>query len=323
MDGDDRDPVQAGLGDEVDLYDVATWDVRTALDVLSLEVYTGLSRLRSWVLIVLALSLFLAELVFISLLVVESPSLGVLAVLSILPAFALVAYLWYDDPTRREPLVTLAVTFLLAVLFATFAALVNTSLLPVFQVSPLFGLPVFFFLVVGPIEETVKWLAVRVHAYKTGTFDAVVAGVVCGAVAGLGFAAIENMVYIVDTYLVAAEAGGATQFRTTIETATTRAFVGPGHVIYSAFAGYYLGLAKFNPAKRGPIVVKGLLLAVFIHALYNTLVSSLDLTTASFVALVVVYDGFWLGVLFRKLSRYRRYYEQAVDGATAAPPREG
>jgi RsiW-degrading membrane proteinase PrsW (M82 family) len=99
-----------------------------------------------------------------------------------------------------------------------------------------------------------------------------------------------------------------------------RSFAGPGHVIYSAFAGYYLGLAKFNPENRGPIVVKGLLIAVFIHASYNVLVSHLEVIlnvvpvlgslppAIAFFGFVIVYDGFFLLVLSAKLSRYKRVF---------------
>jgi len=310
MSSDDTDPVQSAFGDEADLYDIATWEVRTRLDAFAVRLHAGLRAAKSWILIVLAAVLFLAEVVFVGLLVVDTPSLGVLGVLSVVPALGLAAYLWYGDPTRREPLDTLAVTFLLAVLFATFAAIVNTSFLPVFSVLGAPGLALFFFLVVGPIEETVKWLAIRVHAYKTDSFRTVVDGVVYGAVAGLGFAAIENVFYIVDSYLATAGTTATVQVRQTVATATARAFVGPGHVIYSAFAGYYLGLAKFNPGNRGPIVVKGLVVAAFIHAVYNTLVSTLPFTGLTFVAFVIVYDGVWLAILLRKVARYRRYYRR-------------
>ena len=319
MSSDDRDPVQAAYEGEDDLYDVATWDARTGLDAVAVLVHTTLRAAKSWVLILLAGALFFAELIFVGLLVIDTPLIGLLSILSVIPALLLAAYLWYGDPTRREPLDTMAVTFLLSVLFASFAAVVNSSLLPAFELLPAVGLPLFFFLVVGPIEETVKWLAIRVHAYRSDSFRTVVDGVVYGAIAGLGFAAIENVFYIVDAFLMTAQAGGP-QIQQTVQTATARAFVGPGHVIYSAFAGYYLGLARYNPKQRGPIVVKGLLVAVAIHALYNTLVSAFQFPGLAFVLFVVVYDGIWLAILFRKVARYRRYYQRAqanlpADGA--------
>ena len=177
-----------------------------------------------------------------------------------------------------------------------------------------------FFLVVGPVEETVKLLAVRLYAFHSPRFGAVVDGVVYGAVAGLGFATIENAIYIGGVTSEIADplnlvlTGGAIT--------SVRALAGPGHVIYSAFAGYYLGLAKFNPDNAGPIVVKGLLIAALIHAVYNSLSSVVPLIASellnipwfvAFLAFIIVYDGIFLLVLFRKLSRYRQAYHEAHD----------
>lgn len=46
------------------------------------------------------------------------------------------------------------------------------------------------------MEESVKLLAVRLYAYNDARFAAVIDGAVCGAIAGLGFATIENGIHI-------------------------------------------------------------------------------------------------------------------------------
>lgn len=316
-----RDPVADGLSGEEDLYDIADWDSRSALDKFSVYLYRVLHTTERYGLLLLALVLFVAQLAFAGLLVIDDPRLGILALLSAIPALLLVAYVWYDDPTRREPLATLAITFVLSVLFASFAAIVNTLLQGLFTAIPFVGMALYFFLVVGPIEETVKWLAIRTHAYNTDSFDAVIDGAVYGAVAGLGFATIENALYITQGYMQAAEAAGITQIQQAVGTATGRAFVGPGHVLYSAFAGYYLGLAKFNPEDAGPIVVKGLVIAAFIHATYNTLITYLPAFVPwnlfTFVGFVLAFDLIVGYVLYRKISRYTKYYRRANDQSGA------
>lgn len=309
------DPVKKQYGEDTDLYDIATWEPRTNLDRLAVTITGGLRAVRSKLLVTLALVLFLGQLVVAGALVLEEPLLGVLAVISVLPALFLAVYLWYRDPTRREPLALLAITFLLSMFFASFAAIVNSSLLGVFELVPVIGLPLFYFLVVGPIEETVKWLAIRVHAYNSGRFRTVVDGVVYGAVAGLGFAAIENLFYIVFFSITETPTGVIVERQYAIEIAAARLFVGPGHVIFSAWAGFYLGLAKFNPAQKGPIVVKGLLIAVFIHATYNTFVTIVPTNAIAFLLFVAVYHGFWFGLLYRKVSTYRDLYQNTPDSA--------
>lgn len=316
----ENDPLQAGSDGDEDLYGVATWEVRSPLDRASVSLYAAIKAATRQVVILAALALLLVQLGASGFVIFQNPEVGILTLLSAIPALALAAFLWRADPTLREPLGPLAVTFLLAVLFASFAAIVNSVFRIGFELIPVVGLVLYFFLIVGPVEEAVKLLAVRLHAYRSTHFDTVVDGAIYGAVAGLGFATIENSLYITRGFLDAAEAAGVAQIEIAAGTAAQRAFVGPGHVIYSGFAGYYLGLAKFNPESAGPIVVKGLLIAAFIHALYNTLVSMLGLSFVGLIGFIVVYDGLFGYLLYRKLARYRSKYREVTDSQATPRP---
>lgn len=308
--GPRKDPVQEAFDGRHDLYEIARWEVRSPLDRFAVRLTNVLDTSKRWVLLSLALTLFMAQLGVAAVLIVEVPYIGILAVLSVAPALVLAGTIWYRDPTPREPLLTLAVTFLLAVGFATVAGTINSLVLPVFELFGIVGVTLGYFIVVGPIEETVKWLAVRAYAYRSNSFQTVVDGVVYGAMAGVGFAAIENLLYIIMFSVESTTAGLMVQESEAVAIATQRAFVGPGHVVFSAWAGFYLGLAKFNQGKRGPIVVKGLLIAAFIHALYNTLVTTLPLELTTFVVFMIVFHGFWFALLYRKVNAYRSLYKQ-------------
>jgi len=322
----ERDPVQTMADGSEDLYGIAAWERRTRLDGLATAVYWLLTRGTKAAVVVAALGILVAA---GSLSALTDPAVGALTALSALPALGLAAYVRYSDATTPQPLAPLAATFLLSVLTANFAAVVNSALRPAFAPLGVLGMAAFFFLVVGPVEETVKLLAVRLYAYTRSAFDSVVDGAVYGAVAGLGFATIENALFIArgvgDLGLGAGVAallgagGGIT---------AVRALAGPGHVIYSAIAGYYLGLAKFNPDERGPIVVKGLLLAAAVHATYNTTVGPGSALLAAalggssllgFVAYVLVFDTLWGLLLLRKIRRYGATYRRLRSSADGEP----
>ncbi len=320
--GTRRDPVDRAADESTDLYDVSTWEPRSAVDVFAAVLYRGLTYGLRTIVVVTAALITVSLLATPAVVVAEEPLISVFFGLSTVPALALAAYIWYADITTSEPLSLLVATFVLAVLFATFGAVVNAVGGSFVQPIPVVGSVLFFYLIVGPVEETVKLLAVRVLAYRSDSFDAVIDGAVYGAVAGLGFAAIENAVYIAGYVAdVSPEAG---LFTAASGIATLRALVGPGHVIYSAIAGYYLGLAKFNPRYAGPLVVKGLLVASFVHATYNTTVGVVPNAIASlypissevaFVGYVVVYDLVIGYYLYRKIARYRRLYRASgADG---------
>ncbi|ELY45192.1 PrsW family intramembrane metalloprotease [Natronorubrum sulfidifaciens] len=323
-----RDPVERANEQSRDLYDVSTWEPRSMVDRLACAVYNGISYGLQTIVLAVAFGITLVLLAQPAVLVFEEPSLAVFFGLSIVPAALLAAFIWYSDITTNEPLGLLVATFVLAVLFATFAAVVNSTVGSSLQAIPVVGTLLFFYLIVGPVEEAVKLLAVRVFAYRSQTFDAVIDGAVYGAVAGLGFAAIENAIYIAGTV---AQAGVGTVTAAT-GIATVRALVGPGHVIYSAIAGYYLGLAKFNSEYAGPLVVKGLLIAAFVHGTYNVTVGIVPTVVSSlypisfglaFVSYVILFDlavGYYL---YRKIVRYRRTYRTVRDdtGVPSTPGR--
>ncbi|MGM0397509.1 MAG: PrsW family glutamic-type intramembrane protease [Halobacteriota archaeon] len=327
---DDRnrpDPVQWAAEEGQDLYDVVTWEERSRLDSVSRSVYGGLVASGRAIVVSVALLIVLSQAALTVAALQRDPIVGAYIVASIVPALIIAFYVWRSDVTMAQPLDSLAITFLLGILFASFAAVANTSLEGTFAAFGSIGLVLFFYLVVAPVEEAVKLLAVRMYGYRQVEFAAVVDGAVYGAVAGLGFAAIENTLYITQQYFQTAVIGGETPLVATLQTAAVRTFAGPGHVIYSAIAGYYLGLAKFNPANRGPIVVKGLLIAAFIHGTYNVLVSNLGVglellspvvfipAGIGFIAFVVVFDAVILFALVVKLRTYARAFRET--GAAA------
>ncbi|MGM0448470.1 MAG: PrsW family intramembrane metalloprotease [Methanobacteriota archaeon] len=326
----DEDPIASRADDDRDLYDVATWEERTSLDGLSVALYWLLTRSAKAGVVFVAFVGLLAILGSFGLGLLFDPAIAVLLGLSVIPALGLAAYVYVSDVTTAEPLSLLVATFLLSILTATFAAILNSVLQPYFRPFGFLGLVVFFFVVVGPIEESVKLLAVRLYAYTDDRFDAVIDGAVYGAIAGLGFVVIENFVYIAQNVDMSELTVGVAALGAGDGIAALRALAGPGHVVYSAFAGYYLGLAKFNPENRGPIIVKGLVLAAAIHALYNTLVGPVTGIASQLLGLpqvlalfgfVVVFQGAFGYVLLRKIRRYRDVFLDTRDavGEDVAP----
>ena len=254
-----RDPIETAADGSLDLYDIADWEVRGPLDRLSVALHASALTLGRVTIVLLAVSILVSQFVLGGLGAIADPVVGTVTVLSVVPAVGLAGYVWRADVTSREPLSLLVATFLLGVLFAGFAAVINAMFAPAALVFTdavgveALGLLIVFYVIVGPVEEGVKLLAVRLYAFRDARFDAVVDGAVYGAVAGFGFATIENALYITQTTgdvgMGVFAAGGSI--------VTVRALAGPGHVIYSAFAGYYLGLAKFNPEQAGPSSSRG------------------------------------------------------------------
>ncbi|MUV61943.1 PrsW family glutamic-type intramembrane protease, partial [Halobacterium sp. CBA1126] len=188
----EQDPVQrASEGDE-DLYDVATWEPRTALDRFSSWLYGGIVTSARAGVVALAVLIVVAQFAAaLGLVFVDRPVVAVYVLLSVVPALGMAGFVWKADVTKREPLELLVVTFAFGFLFAGFAAILNTIFSGLFLGQVTADAPVwiavlapalYYFLIVGPVEETVKWLAIRLYAFRSDRFDAVVDGAVYGAV---------------------------------------------------------------------------------------------------------------------------------------------
>lgn len=241
-----------------------------------------------------------------------NPLVGGFAVVSVAPAAFIAIYVWESDPTEKRPALYLTLAFALGTVATTVAYFLNTNAVGFFEMLPVLGMAAFFFLFVAPVEETLKLAAVYVYPAETDRLETALDGAVFGAFAGLGFATAENALYIATEGLLG---GGG------LNTVIGRAGVAPAHVMWTAIAGYYLGLAYVAKEYAGVLVLKGLLMVAFLHGTYNTFVTYSPLAAglegegvaiklANFVFLVVFYGG--VGYFLNSLiSRYRRAEEGA------------
>jgi RsiW-degrading membrane proteinase PrsW (M82 family) len=327
---DRRDPLERAAGPDEDLQGIATWEPRSVIDRLLARYLSPLIRAA---VVAVALLLFVLELLLFGFQIVTNPGSAIVVVLfplSVFPALALVGYVWYNDITT-EPVLLMIATFLLGIVLATFPTVVNTVVIaginefvpsgPVRTVVEILN----FFLIVGPGEEIAKLGAVYAYVYWKDDFDTVVDGAVYGAVAGLGFATIENVSYILQTLAGASSVPELVLSGGVIT--VVRSIAGPGHVIWTGIAGYYLGLAKFNDEYGLPLAFKGLTLAILLHATYNSLTTVLSGVLNSVSPLlfpvlfgfIVLYHLGGFAFLLIKIRRYRQAYERVSPGPGAAP----
>lgn len=195
-----------------------------------------------------------------------------LLVLAVVPAVLLLVYVYQKDRDEPEPRYLVAKVFLLGAL----------SVLPAGLLEMPFPPGLFSSAVVAPVvEEGLKFCVVYFTVYKLTEFDEPMDGIVYAAAAGLGFAAVENIFYVME--------GG-------LAVAILRGFLSvPGHVIFSCIWGAALGIAKFRPeSERARIIILGLAGAMLVHGLFNLSLELFDLLGLAIVALVIVPLGWWV-----------------------------
>ena len=177
------------------------------------------------------------------------------------PTFSfLVAIFWLSrfrkmDKYEKEPERLIFLTFL-AGMFATVPSVLLESPLHSSLRSGTLPLKELFlsFLWVGMVEEFFKFLAVRLTVYRSKEFNEVMDGSIYMISAALGFAATENVGYMLGFGFYVGFLRGIFSYL--------------GHLSFSAILGYYMGKAKME-GRRGWLYI-GFILAVVLHTLYDT-----------------------------------------------------
>ena len=152
------------------------------------------------------------------------------------------------DKYEKEPFKALIKAFCAGMLSVVFTLITVKVFDYTIGLIPILNQTVFYdsFITAGIPEELCKFLVFMIFIWRDKNFDEYFDGIVYASFISLGFAAVENILYVVP--------GG-------IGTGIVRALISvPGHFLFGVILGYYLSLAKFNSEKRGRYIIIGLLL---------------------------------------------------------------
>ena len=183
----------------------------------------------------------------------------VLLALALAPVVFLFTYVYLRDEYEREPLIYLIITFILG-LSTAFPVIwieeqLHTYTNITLETSPL----IYAFIYVALVEEGMKYLVLRWYNYPHKEFDEPYDGIMYGVAVSLGFAAIENVMYV---YYSTGDPIG---------TGIGRMFTAvPAHAMFGVLMGYFVGRAKFMVSGNLWLErMKGLGAAILFHGLYD------------------------------------------------------
>lgn len=192
----------------------------------------------------------------------------ILLALAILPVFLLAFFIYKKDKFEKEPLKMLLKAFLFGCLSVIPAIFLETVLSSLYSNTLGYFMPGFVegaytgFIVAGGSEELCKLIMLILVVRKSADFNEYFDGVVYACFVSLGFAGVENVLYVFrqDTFFEA------------INTGTMRALLAvPGHFLFAVAMGYYFALAKFEERQRHNNYLKAFLIPMLLHGTYDTL----------------------------------------------------
>ncbi|MFY0713996.1 PrsW family intramembrane metalloprotease [Seonamhaeicola sp. NFXS20] len=196
-----------------------------------------------------------------------------LLLMAIAPVCIIILYVYFKDKYEKEPKRLLLYNFILGAVVSILLTTViyfAIDMVLVLNHTSIFQQFLKAFFVVALTEEFSKYIIVRYVAQRHSEFNEPFDGIIYAVMVSMGFAATENIFYVLE--------GG-------YQTALLRAFTAvPAHATFGILMGYYMGKAKFSNNKF-KLNLFGLLLATIFHGTYD------------FFLFIDFIPGIWLGAL--------------------------
>ncbi len=181
--------------------------------------------------------------------------------LSLAPIILILFYVNYRDKYEKEPL-NLLIKSLVAGAIITIPIIIIEIILDDIHVGTSKMVNAFYkgFIVAALTEEAFKLFAFRILIWKNKNFNEFFDGIIYAVFISLGFAAVENVLYVFQN-------GGAVGILRALTAV-------PAHAIFGVAMGYYFGLARFNPEKKTYYMSMAIFIPVLLHGLYDFIIFS-------------------------------------------------
>ena len=207
---------------------------------------------------------------------------NIIILTALLPIVILAYYIYRKDRNSPEPIGQLVKAFLMGVLSAplSFGISIPLEWIGAYSteaISITGSIRTAFFGAAIP-EEIAKLLMLWLFLRKCPYFDEKMDGIIYAVCVSLGFAALENVMYLFSYE------------ETFLSVGITRAiFAVPGHFCFGILMGYYYSLAHFYPysAKKNKALI--LIAPIIAHGLYDSILFIINATPAISGILMIVF----------------------------------
>jgi protease PrsW len=211
----------------------------------------------------------------------------------IAPGIALLSYFYLKDEYETEPLSFVLRIFIIGALLVFPIMFIQY----VFRVEGIaVSTIVRAFFLSGLLEEFVKWFIIYFFVYDHREFDEPYDGIVYSASVSLGFATMENILYLL--------ANG-------VEVAVTRALLPvSSHALFAVIMGFYFGKAKFTRKKRRYLFL-AFLLSFLLHGMYDFILLTQEKWSYYMVPFILLL--WWVALRKVKQAKALHGYEKILS----------
>ena len=235
---------------------------------------------------------------------ISIPTNVLLVIIGFLPSVVWLLIFLTKDP-RPEPRYLIVKVFLFGVIIAPVVVLLEAIISGISR-NGFISSAALFFTLAAFIEEYMKYWVVKTSVLSKPDFDEPHDAIIYMITAALGFAAMENILIAFKIYPEGfAAALGIISLRFTGATLL--------HALASGIVGYFLGLAWFFYHFKKQIIAFGLVLASFLHLIFNYMIflnptAALPGNTVLLLGMMI-----FLLILFDKLKERHKQLIQSVS----------
>ena len=202
-----------------------------------------------------------------------------LLALALIPVVGLLLFIYFNDKNEKEPfgyLIGLFFTGMATIITAVIAEWIGQAILNALMPSvSVIRQVLLVMLIVAPAEEFGKYLVLRLRTWKNKNFNYSYDAIVYAVFISLGFAALENVGYVIMSGISAALLRMVTAV--------------PGHACFAVFMGFFYGKAKYaslTDNKKGCAGYKALaiIVPILLHGIYDGIIFGGEATGAALLS---------------------------------------
>ncbi|MCX6334246.1 MAG: PrsW family glutamic-type intramembrane protease [Bacteroidia bacterium] len=207
--------------------------------------------------------------------------------ISLAPVFIIAFYVYSRDRYEKEPVSLLFKALIIGALCVLPVLLIEGLLTRLYNGQEGMSEAAYTaFVVAGLTEEGLKLLAFLLFFWNNRNFNEKFDGIVYAVYIALGFAAIENVLYVFQ--------GGYSVGLVRSLTAV------PAHALFGIMMGYNFGLARFNKKYRAVNLITAFALPIIAHGAYDfLLMGNSPVLLTAFIPLFILY---WI-IGFRRMKK--------------------
>ncbi len=177
--------------------------------------------------------------------------------LAVAPSLAILLYIYQRDRYEKEPRGMLLKAFIYGMLIVIPCAIIELLLSFVFSgFGGFIKVLIMSFIIAALTEESLKFFILKKVFFRAKAFNERFDGIVYAVFISLGFATLENIIYV---------------SQGDISVGIIRAFTAvPAHALFAVSMGYYLGRARFSTINSSKgLIFKALIVPIMLHGIYD------------------------------------------------------